>query len=217
MMKKRKSKIILVLTFFLLALSPAGMNAQKALSADEIEAFRKGMKEASESTRNISSDFEQIKHLSFLEEDVASMGLFYFEKENKLRWEYIEPFFYLIIFNKDTVVIQDDRKTNVYDASSGQMFSQINKIMLSMVNGTILESDNFEFEYFRNPNGYLLELTPLDENMRDFLSKIRLTVNKLDFTVDELYMIERSDDYTHIRFINKKLNEDIPEHIFELP
>jgi outer membrane lipoprotein carrier protein len=217
MMKKRKNSISLILILLLAVLLPAGMSAQQALSAAEIEVFRKGMREASESTQNIASDFEQLKHLSFLEEDVASSGLFCFAKENKLRWEYKKPFFYLIIFNKDTVVIQDDRKTNIYDAASGQMFRQINEIMLGMVNGSILESDKFEFEYFRAPGGYLLELTPLDENLKDFLSKIRLAVNENDFTVDELYMIEHSDDFTHIRFINKRLNEDIPEHIFELP
>jgi outer membrane lipoprotein-sorting protein len=200
-----------------LAWIPQGISAQQPLSPEEIEEFRNGMKQASETIRTISTDFEQLKHLSFLEEDVASYGLFYFEKENKLRWEYKKPFFYLIIFNKDTVVIQDDRKTSVYDAASGQMFRQINEIMLSMVNGTILENEDFGFEYFRNEKGYLLELTPFDENMGEFLSKIRLTVDKEDFTVDELYMIERSDDYTYIRFINKKLNEEIPEHIFDLP
>jgi outer membrane lipoprotein-sorting protein len=175
------------------------------------------MKQASATTLNISSNFEQLKHLSFLEEDVASKGLFYFAKENKLRWEYQEPFFYLIIFNSETVVIQDDSKTSIYDAASGQMFMQINEIMMSMVNGTILESKKFEFEYFRSGEKYLLELVPLDENIGQFLSKIRLTVNDQDFTVDELYMIERSDDYTRIRFINKNLNEEIPEHIFDIP
>jgi outer membrane lipoprotein-sorting protein len=216
-MRKKKSNIVFVLLFFVLAWIPLVINAQQPLSPEEIEVFRAGMKQASATTRNISSEFEQLKHLSFLEEDVASKGLFYFEKENKLRWEYKKPFFYLIIFNKDTVVIKDDRKTSVYDAASGQMFRQINEIMLSMVNGTILRSETFEVEYFRDKKGYLLELTPLDENMGEFLSKIRLTVDENNYTVEELYMIERADDYTHIRFINKKLNEEIPEHIFDLP
>ena len=217
MMKKRKNNIVIVLVFLAFPFIPHGINAQQPLSAEEVEVFKKGMEQAAVTTRNISSEFEQLKHLSFLEEDVTSNGLFYFEKENKLRWEYREPFFYLIIFNKDTVVIQDERKTNVYDAASGQMFRQINEIMLGMVNGTILDNETFEVKYFRDKKGYLLELSPLDDNMREFLSKIRLTVDKNDFTVQELYMIERSDDYTHIRFINKRLNEEIPEHIFDLP
>jgi len=174
------------------------------------------MAKASASTNSIASDFEQLKHLSFLEEDVKSRGVFYFMKENRLRWEYSEPFFYLILFSNDTVLIQDENKTNIYDAASGRMFREINEIMLSMVNGTILESDKFEFDYFENTSSYKLELSPLEENMKEFLSKIRLFINKEDLSVDELYMIERSDDFTHIRFINKRLNEEIPEHTFDL-
>ena len=178
--------------------------------------LRQKVIETSQQTSSISSDFVQIKRLSFLEEDVQSKGKFYFQKENQLRWEYSKPFFYLIIFNHDTIIIQDENKTNSYDAASNRMFREINNIMLSMVNGTILESKNFDFEYFEDPSSYMLELTPLDQSMKEFLSKIRLFVNKNDYSVDELYMIERSGDYTHIRFINKSLNEEIPEHIFDL-
>ena len=178
--------------------------------------LRQKVIETSQQTISISSDFIQIKRLSFLEEDVQSEGKFYFQKENQLRWEYSKPYFYLIIFNHDTILIQDENKTNSYDAASNRMFREINNIMLSMVNGTILESNNFDFEYFEDPSGYMLELTPLDQSMKEFLSKIRLFVNKNDYSVDELYMIEKSGDYTHIRFINKSLNEEIPEHIFDL-
>lgn len=178
--------------------------------------LRQKVIETSQQTNSITSDFIQIKRLSFLEEDVQSEGKFYFQKENQLRWEYSKPYFYLIIFNHDTILIQDENKTNSYDAASNRMFREINNIMLSMVNGTILESKNFDFEYFEDPSTYMLELTPLEEGMKEFLSKIRLFVNKHDYSVDELYMIEKSGDYTHIRFINKSLNEEIPEHIFDL-
>lgn len=194
-----------------------GMQAQQGYKAvEDISKFRQLVIENSASTSSIRSDFVQMKHLSFLEEDVMSKGKFYFQKENQLRWEYTEPFFYLIIFNQDTILIQDEHKTNMYDAASGRMFREINNIMLSMVNGTILESDNFEFSYFENNKTYKLELTPLDENMKDFLSTIILFINKDDYSVDELYMIEKSEDYTQIRFINKSMNETIPQDIFNL-
>lgn len=205
------------LLFALGVLFSIGMQAQQGYKAvEDISKFRELMIETSANTSSIQSDFVQMKHLSFLEEDVMSKGKFYFQKENQLRWEYTEPFFYLIIFNQDTILIQDEHKTNMYDAASGRMFREINNIMLSMVNGTILESDNFEFAYFENNNTYKLELTPLDENMKDFLSTIILFINKDDYSVDELYMIEKSEDYTQIRFINKSMNETIPQDIFNL-
>lgn len=207
----------LILFFFMALFCVVGKSQEAYRPMEDTEAFRQKMFEASGSTHSISSDFIQLKYLSFLEEKVESKGLFYFMKENRLRWEYTDPFFYLIIFSGDTVSIQDDNNSYLYDASSGKMFQEINNIMLSMVNGTILESNDFTFEYFENSSGFKLELTPHDENMKEFLSKIRLFINKEDYSVDELFMVERSDDYTHIRFINKRLNEDIPIHIFKLP
>jgi outer membrane lipoprotein-sorting protein len=209
----RKTSLLIIL--FLLTASLFAQSAFRPL--EDSESFRANMIHASEKTNSIVSDFEQLKHLSFLEEDVTSEGLFYFQKENKLRWEYTSPFFYLIIFNNDTVLIRDQEQTNVYDAASGQMFRQINDIMLRMVNGTILESADFEFEYFESPSAYKLDLTPLDENMKQFLTGIILFINKIDYSADELLMQEKSGDFTRIRFINKRLNEDIPEHIFDLP
>jgi outer membrane lipoprotein-sorting protein len=166
---------------------------------------------------SISSEFVQKKHLDFLEEDVESKGKFYFKKEDQLRWEYSTPFFYLIIFSGDSVIISNDEKTNTFDASSGRMFKEISNIMVSMVDGSILDSDRFTCTYFENPDTYLLELIPQDVNMKAFLSKVRIFISKSDYTAEELFMVESSGDYTHIHFINKRLNEKIPDHIFELP
>ena len=206
----------LVLLSFLALICLNGRTQEVYKPLQDVEGFRKLMSEVSAGTQSISSDFIQLKYLSFLEERVESKGAFYFMKESKLRWEYTEPFYYLIIFSGDTVLIRDNDDSHIYDASSGRMFQEINKIMTGMVNATILESDEFSLNYYENSSTYRLELTPRDENIKEFLYEIRLYINKNDFSVDELLMLEQSDDYTHIRFVNKRLNEEIPQHIFDL-
>ncbi len=154
MQKNRQYNIFKIfLPALLLILSAAAYSQDGYQSLDDISDFRQKMIETSENTQSISSDFIQLKHLSFLEEDVQSKGKFFFQKENKLRWEYTEPFYYLILFNNDSILIRDDSRTNIYDAASRRMFREINNIMLSMVNGTILESENFEFEDCQNASG----------------------------------------------------------------
>ena len=213
----RKILLINILGLISSLICISGIRGQETYRPmEDIDTFRSNMLEASQSTSTISSDFMQVKHLSLLEEDVESKGLFFFRKENDLRWEYTDPFFYLIIFSNDTVMIRDDEQTKLYDAASGRMFREINNIMLSMVNGAILVSEDFTFEYFEKEGSYILELTPQDPNLKAFLSEIRLFINKNDYSVAELFMIEKSDDYTHIRFINKRLNEQVPEHTFDL-
>ncbi len=208
----------LILSTFLLVLlaCPAAMAQEGYSLMQDNTHFRQKMAESTAGTHSIASDFVQLKQLSFLEEEVSSKGKFYFRKENMLRWEYTEPFSYIIIFSHDSILIRNEDKTNIYDASSGRMFREINNIMLSMVNGTILDDNDFSFAYYESDKAFKLVLTPLDENMKEFLSEIHLFISKENYSVDELMMIERSGDFTNIRFMNKRLNEDIPDHIFDL-
>jgi outer membrane lipoprotein-sorting protein len=206
---------ILILIFPCFSDPGYGQEDHKAMK--DQGTFRQNLKKSSAETFSITSEFVQTKHLDFLEEDVESKGRFYFEKEDKLRWEYSTPFYYLIIFNGDSVIISNDEKTNTFNASSGRMFKEISNIMVSMVDGSILESDRFTCNYFEDPDAYILELTPQDANMKAFLSKVRIYISKTDYTAEELYMLEHSGDYTYIKFINKRLNEKIPDQIFELP
>ena len=52
---------------------------------------------ASAQTSTITCDFTQEKHLEYLDETIISKGKFWFKKENRLRWEYMTPFKYLIL------------------------------------------------------------------------------------------------------------------------
>ena len=52
--------------------------------------------------------------------------------------------------------------------------------------------------------------------MQEFIQSIVLEINKKDYTVDSLKIIEKSGDYTLIHFINKKFNAVIPENLFDV-
>jgi outer membrane lipoprotein-sorting protein len=171
---------------------------------------------ASAKTNTITADFSQVKEMSFLEEEAISSGKFYFEKEKKLRWEYTEPFSYAIILNIDRLRIIDEGESKDFEAGSNRMFLEISNIMTGMVNGTLLNSQQFTTTWSEAAGYYLAELIPNGTDLKDYLARIELKLNKQDFTVDELKMFEKSGDYTVITFRNKKLNETIPVEIFRL-
>lgn len=171
---------------------------------------------ASQKTNSIISDFTQQKELSFMEETVLSSGRFYFQKEKLLRWEYTEPFQYAIILNHNRIRIIDEGKNKDFDAGSNRMFLEISDIMSGMVNGTLLNSDKFRASWYEFPESYLVELLPAASAMKDYLSKIVLEINKKDFSVDGIKMIEKSGDFTRISFRNKKFNEEIPSNTFKV-
>jgi outer membrane lipoprotein-sorting protein len=170
----------------------------------------------SQKTNSITADFTQVKEMSFMEEKVTSTGKFYFQKENLMRWEYTEPFSYAIILNGDRIRIIDEGKIKDFDTGSNRIFLEVSNVMTGMVNGTLLNSDQFITTWYEAPAYYKAELLPAGVMMKDYLSHIELKLNKSDFSVEELKMFEKSGDYTLITFRNKKLNETIPADIFRL-
>ena len=107
----------------------------------------------SKQTNSIESDFVQVKNLSMLSEKITSKGHFWFQKQNNLRWEYSEPYKYCIVINKDKILIKDENKVKKYDMNSNKVFKEINDIMISCVNGNILNSNKlFPLTNFKNQN-----------------------------------------------------------------
>ena len=170
----------------------------------------------SQKTSSIIADFTQEKEMSFMEEKVASSGRFFFQKENRMRWEYTEPFSYALILNGDRIRIIDEGKSKDFDAGSNRMFMEISQVMTGMINGTLLTSNQVMTKWFEAAGYFRAELIPAGTMMKDYLSRIELKLNKSDYSVEELKMFEKSGDYTLITFRNKKLNETIPADIFRL-
>ncbi|HXD92735.1 MAG TPA: outer membrane lipoprotein carrier protein LolA [Bacteroidia bacterium] len=170
----------------------------------------------SKETNSLESDFIQIKTLSMLSEKITSKGHFCFQKVNLLRWEYVSPYTYIIVINKDKVLIKDESKLRKYDMNSNKVFKEINDIMISCIDGNILKSNKFKIAYGENEKAYRLELTPLVKGMKESLKKIYMYFDKAVTSVTKLEMVETTDDFTVIDFTNKKVNGNIPAEKFIL-
>lgn len=201
-------KILIILLFPFICLS------QPFKPLKDTTTLKQKIESMSKSTTSIEADFIQEKNLSMLSEKITSKGHFVFKKENLLRWEYASPSKYLIVINKEKVIIKDEKKTTKYDMNSNKVFKEINDIMLSCVQGTIFKSNKFKTSYFENDKGYKLELIPQVKNMKETFKKINLYFDKNVTSVSKMEMIENNDDLTSLDFTNKKLNAPIAETIF---
>ena len=169
---------------------------------------------ASKNTKTIDSDFKQFKHLDILENDIESTGHFSFRATDKVRWEYLQPYSYLIVMNGSNMWINDGSKTKKYDTKSNQMFKEINDLMVGMLQGKILKSDKFTVEFFENKKQILAKLKPKFGEMQEFLSEMQLFFDKKDYTVAKIKMLETSGDFTLIEFYNRKMNIEIQNSKF---
>ena len=165
---------------------------------------------------SIKSDFTQEKNLSMLSEKILSQGKFWFKKDSRVRMEYTKPFTYLMIINKDKVFVKDGQKQNTISTKSNKLFQQINKITVDCVQGTVLTNPDFSTRVFENKSAYLVELSPISKNLKEFFKTIVVTVDKKDYSVTDIEMNENSGDNTIIHFINKEMNTNLPDALFAI-
>ena len=200
----------------LIFLCPFVAAAQTMTPMSDTVAFKNGLEKFSASTQSIQSEFVQEKKLKMLNDKVVSKGLLYFKKENKLRWEYDEPYSYIVALNNGKVMLKDEGKVTTFDANANKLFLELNDILITCINGNIFQSKKFSFRFLETEKNNVAELTPGSSAMKNFIQKIILYFDKADFTVSKVEMLEPSGNSTVITFKNKKLNLDIPEKNFVL-
>jgi outer membrane lipoprotein-sorting protein len=203
----------IIIYFFII---PFSVFSQSFKTVKDTLGLKLKIENMSKATLSIESDFTQEKNLSMLSEKIISKGHFVFKKDNLLRWEYASPSKYLIVINKEKIMIKDEKKTSKYDINSNKVFKEINDIMLSCVQGTVFKSNKFKTNYFENEKYYKLELLPQEKNMKSAFKKINLFFDKNVTSVSKLEMIESSEDATILDFSNKKLNAPVAETLFIL-
>lgn len=203
--------LIVILTFlYINGFSQTGFVAMK-----NPEAFKAKLKEVSKTTNAIESDFMQSKNLSILAKPISSKGKFCYKKENKVRWEYTEPYTYLIVIQGTKIFIKDKSNQKQYDTQSNKMFQELNNFLVGCINGDILNKTNdFKIEFKESDNQYYVILVPVATKMKQMINEIHIYFDKKDYSVIKLKMVEQGSDNTIIDFFNKKLNGNISDEKF---
>lgn len=181
-----------------------------------MEAFRTSFTTASQQVTSIKSDFIQEKNLSMLAEKIVSRGKFWFRRENLVRMEYQQPFQYLMIMNGNNVFIKDGQQENKVSVKSNKLFQKINKITVDCIKGSILNNADFTVRAFESQQQYFLEMVPVAKGLSDFFSRIEVTIDRKDYSVTRINMIEAGGDNTVISFQQKELNSTISDAVFAI-
>ena len=171
---------------------------------DDPAEFKSMLKESITDISSIKSEFSQDKVLDIFEETIESKGVFYYQKEDKVRWEYTSPIKYIIILNGSNILLQSENSEKKYDLSSNKFMEVVNELMVGSIKGDILEKDGmFEKEYFVNDDFYIARLLPKDKKVEKVLKQIEMFFNKNDLSVDKLKFTEYTGDYTDIIFTTR--------------
>ncbi len=172
---------------------------------------------ATTSIQSTESDFTQEKYLSIMTDKVISKGKLYYKAPNLVRWEYTQPYAYIIVFNNGKIFIKDDKKVKKFDASSNKNFSELNDNLTMIIQGKLFsQRKDFNYKYQESDKYYLVTLFPQAKKLKDLFGSILVYFNKNDYSVYAIKLMEAQKDYTLIRFSNRKNNVQLSNEKFSI-
>lgn len=171
------------------------------------------IKSISNETKTIYSDFTEEKHLAILKKPQVSNGKFYYESDNKMRWEQNSPYEFIILINNKTLRIKDNGKEQKL-GTGGKVALKINEFMMQLIQGDFQNNKDLAPEYFQSDKEYLIELTPQTKPLNKTYSKLGLYFSKSSYRLKTIIFYETEGDKRIVTFTNPKYNTKIDPSVF---
>lgn len=201
-------KLVIVVLFSLPVL---GQDFKPVQNSEKVVAE---LRKTSQATQSIQADFREEKQVSFLKETKKSSGVFFYKKEDQMRWEQTDPYLYVILIDKDKLRVKDGAKEKDM-STANRMAGRIKEMMLGMVNGSFDKNTSFTTSCLENEESYLVVLTPVNKRMKNIYEKINLTFSKKTQRLKELAFFEKNGDKSTMKFFNEKFNHAIDDKLFQ--
>lgn len=207
-----KNKAFYLLMLFIVTLS---LKAQEQkMNAAEVTAFKNAVNATAKNTKTLTTDFVQYKHMDFLSNDIETSGKMSFKAPNALLWQYVKPYKYSVVFKDSRISINDAGKKSAMDTGNSKMFDKLNKLIVGSVNGNLFDENEFTIIFFKTAQHNITKLVPKDASLKKYIKQMELYFDKKGNMVEEVKMIEPSNDYTRIVFKNKTANASVPDSVF---
>ena len=200
-------------TIFMLWITVLPLFAQKSSDAQIIHTISK----AASAVTSMKCSFVHTKHMRLLNEKMVSKGKMYYQKSDKLRWEYVSPYNYTFILNGSNVLLKNKKRNDVIDVNQNKLFKEIAQIMMSSVVGHNLSDDkSFKTKISETSVEYVASMVPLRKNMKQMFKTIVIHFNKKKKYVTKVELLENNGDQTIIELQNISINEAISASLFSI-
>jgi outer membrane lipoprotein carrier protein len=175
----------------------------------------KSISENSRSINTLKGSFTQNKLINSLGIEVESKGIFYYKKYGeKLRWEYKTPTQFIVIFASGNMRIENTTVQTISPKNMDKLFSQLNRIILTSLNGEINDLSDFNKNIMENSTNNLVKLTPINSELSDILKEFNIYFEKISKRIIKVEIIEVSNDITEINFNDIQINTEISDNLF---
>ena len=201
-------------TSFVLLFSFVITAQETEMSATDSKELKNKVVEKSKNTTTIISDFEQFKHLDFLTNDIKSTGNLTYKSPSSIKWEYKVPFVYSAIFKDNKLYINDDGVKSKVNLDANNTFRSLNNLIIKSVRGDMFDEEKFEISYFENSATYIVHFKSLDKALKKLISEFVLIFDKESLNVIQVKMIESTNDFTLLIFLNQMINQTVSDAVF---
>lgn len=189
---------------------------QTKMAESDVLKFKNKVTTESKSLQSLSADFVQTKHISFLSKPITSTGKLNLKNDEKLRWEYVTPTKYTVVFKDKKLLVNNQGKQTTVDLATNKQFEKLSKLISGSINGNMFDDKEFTIAYLQTDTDYLVKLTPKAKDLAKYIKEIELYFEKNGQLVHQTKMIEPNNDFTLITFSNKKINQPIHDSVFNL-
>ncbi len=205
----RPLALLLGLMLTLTTLPATGMAAELPEILDSLRSKAAGVKV-------IASDFKQEKRLSMFDSMLVSTGRFFFDRPDRLRWEYIAPL-------TEGFAISGEKGTRWTDSiENRQQFVLRQDPVMHIVAGQLLAWATFDLDRLRQEydialdgaSPVILRLTPRGDDARRILQCLLIEFSPSGETVARVELREQGEDFTRITFSGTVTNQPLDAGLF---
>ena len=186
-----------------------------AQNDDLQQRFQNELRAKNEQVTSIKCDFTQSRMVSVLADITEKDGEFYFRKPNNMLLAFSDGDF--IKMTDDWFEMKNGESVSATKVASNPMLKNLNSILSACVVGDFDKmTKGFSIEFDENPQEWTVILKPQHGKAAAKVSRIEISFDKADMSLNLLKMEEKSGDYTAYLFENKRFNIDIDNELFNI-
>lgn len=199
---------------FLVTMFFACTFAQAQTIKDADFAILEKINQANIKQTSMMSDFDQVKHMSILGEDIKSSGKLYYSKPEKMALWYTDPDGDLMLINEDRCIMVASGKKREVSAKANAKMRGMKNILTSSLQGGMLQMGARQITCFETPKYYVVTADIDGKVNKSNIKKVIVHYSKSDLTLSVLRTEEADGSYTVYELKNKVMNQPIDEKFF---
>lgn len=217
-----KTKLHVLLSLWLAILLtlniPSPAPAQDALEPKLVEEKLQEISARLSAVNNLKAVFVQERHLAILIEPLISKGRCFFNRPQQLRWEIVQPYHSLLIYNNKRMAkfdVRDGQLRKLQPGGEDMMREILGQIIAWMQGDFESAAAVYHLQMYREKTLHLV-LRPRSKELAENIQAIELIFSEAQDYIQTVKIIESQMDFIRIDFRQVEHNTEIPERIFDL-